>query len=865
LTSAALVALLGFSGQALALALGAATVKSYLGEPLRAEIEVPDITSQEASTFHVSMASPKAFQAAGVTYSSDLAGTQISLRRRANGQAYLRVEGVRPINEPFLGIVIQADWGAGQVVRDYTMLIDPPNHGPTNVVATSPQVPQAKQPTVATQVKPKTPQEEQGATPQRGRTPPAAAPAAAPASAPSAGEQITVKRGDTASGIVRDRLPEGVSLDQMLIALQRGNPNAFIRGNVNLIKAGAVLNLPTAEQASTVTEKQARQAVRLQTSDFLAYRRGVAAHATQTAAAPSPGRTSAGSVQPQVQNAAQPKSPDRLHVGGGSAASSTETRLAQGRRADEQKRDAGERAQNIDDLNKILQGASSPAPAKQPPAAKQPGGVNVPIGAPPVQTTPAPAAPAPTPPAQAKPAQTTPAPTTTTAQATPAQVTPPPTASQPPSAAAPAQPPAPQASDAASAASQAQAAPAQPPKAPAKPPVKAPPPPPEPSIVDTLSDNWMPLLGGAAVLLLGGGYLFYRSRKNKAAPADESLFTESQAQPDSFFSVSGGQQVDTSSSHTSAAASRAGASSMVYSPSQLDAAGDVDPVAEADVYLAYGRDMQAEEILKEALRTHPGRAAVYRKLAEIYNKRRDIKALETLATEARNVTGGTGADWEFIAKLGHGLDPDNALYSASSKPQAQQAAVPVPTLRHAFGADTQPYSELPAPPPPPSVGSDSAMDLDLDLDADSASVPLAPASVQPPPATAPAPMPTAPAPIKPPTAPAPLDFDLSAPSLATPQPPAAPARAEAPKDSGHGNSMIDFDMSALSVNPDSRSGGNTRHPGAGDDPMGTKLALAQEFQAIGDTEGARTLLKEVIAQATGTVKAQAERFLSELD
>jgi len=77
--------------------------------------------------------------------------------------------------------------------------------------------------------------------------------------------------------------------------------------------------------------------------------------------------------------------------------------------------------------------------------------------------------------------------------------------------------------------------------------------------------------------------------------------------------------------------------------------------------------------------------------------------------------------------------------------------------------------------------------------------------------------------------------------------------------------MIDFDMSALSINPDSRSGGNARQSGTGDDQMGTKLALAQEFHAIGDTEGARTLLKEVIAQSTGAIKEQAERFLSELD
>lgn len=79
--------------------------------------------------------------------------------------------------------------------------------------------------------------------------------------------------------------------------------------------------------------------------------------------------------------------------------------------------------------------------------------------------------------------------------------------------------------------------------------------------------------------------------------------------------------------------------------------------------------------------------------------------------------------------------------------------------------------------------------------------------------------------------------------------------------------MIDFDMDALSVDPDSRSGGElrTEQPDdADEDPVGTKLALAQEFHAIGDTEGARALVKEVIAESSGSMRARAERFLAEL-
>ena len=140
-------------------------------------------------------------------------------------------------------------------------------------------------------------------------------------------------------------------------------------------------------------------------------------------------------------------------------------------------------------------------------------------------------------------------------------------------------------------------------------------------------DNPMVLPGAAALLALLGGFAFYRTRQKKKGSGVDSSFLESRLQPDSFFGSSGGQRIDTNEAAASG-------SSMVYSPSQLDAAGDVDPVAEADVYLAYGRDLQAEEILKEAMRSAPTRVAIHNKLLEIYAKRRDSKAFEVVATEA---------------------------------------------------------------------------------------------------------------------------------------------------------------------------------------------------------------------------------------
>jgi len=171
-------------------------------------------------------------------------------------------------------------------------------------------------------------------------------------------------------------------------------------------------------------------------------------------------------------------------------------------------------------------------------------------------------------------------------------------------------------------------------------------------------------VGGLAVLLLGyGAYRVAQQRRKKESL--DSSFMESRLQPDSFFGASGGQRVDTASSDLST-----GASSMAYSPSQLDAVGDIDPVAEADVYLAYGRDLQAEEILKEALRHHPERVPVHVKLGEIYAKRQDRKALEAVATEVFKLTQGEGPDWARIADLGRALEPANALYQPGGAPKA---------------------------------------------------------------------------------------------------------------------------------------------------------------------------------------------------
>jgi len=142
--AAAAIALLGLSGTgAYALSLGRLTVQSALGEPLRAEVEVPDITAEEASSLKAAVAQPEAFTAAGLEFSPALTSLQASLQRRADGRAYLRLTSDRAVNDPFVDLILEATWASGRIVRDYTLLLDPPSLKKTAPAPTLAQTPAA--------------------------------------------------------------------------------------------------------------------------------------------------------------------------------------------------------------------------------------------------------------------------------------------------------------------------------------------------------------------------------------------------------------------------------------------------------------------------------------------------------------------------------------------------------------------------------------------------------------------------------------------------------------------------------------------------------------------------------------------------
>ena len=847
--AAAAIALLGLSGTgAHALSLGRLTVQSALGEPLRAEIDIPEITAEEAASLKAGAALPDAFVAAGLDYSPAMSSLQATLQRRADGRAYLRLSSERTINDPFVDLILEATWSQGRIVRDYTLLFDPPTLRKAPVAPTLAQVPTA--PVVTTLPKATTPAatgtEPARATSSAKTAAPKAATPTPPPAAETSGESVTVKKGDTASKIANSIKPADVSLDQMLVAMLRSNPDAFVNDNLNRIRAGAVINVPKAELAQSVSPAEASKLVVAQSKDFNDFRRNLATNAPAAAVAAAD-RKASGKVEAKVEDK-KPTSPtpDKLTLSKGSVqGKADDAKIAKEREAKDAAARAAEISKNIKELSKI--GAAAPVPTSSAPAPAA-----------------APAAPAVAVAGLPAPAASAPAPAPVVAASAPVEAPAPTAAASAPVAAV---------------------------SAPAKPKVAVPVPvPEEPALLDELLADPLVPAGAAGLIALLGGFAAYRIRQRKKNSAQvDSAFLESRLQPDSFFGASGGQRVDTNQNGPSSA------SSMVYSASQLDAADDVDPVAEADVYLAYGRDLQAEEILKEAVRTNPGRLAIHTKLLEIFSKRRDTRSFESSATQAYKLTGATSPDWTRICEMGLAIDPTNPLYQPGGAP-ASAGGAPAASGNSSFGNSTVPQSAHAELGDAGASGVDLDLDLDFSLDDEPAASAISDVTGGTMAAAAdqtvkmaaqvqdnamdmdfdlPDIQPTAKA-VPEPVASMP-EISLSLDDLETPMPEdepqglkfeatgPVPVAPQAPASQTADTGLMEFDLGSLSLDLESPADGPTQAPDSmGEDPLETKLALAEEFISIGDEDGARALIEEVVSEASGDMRAKAQRALAKL-
>lgn len=317
------------AGHALALQLGRPQIQSKLGEPLKLEVQVSDLSAQEAQEFQASLANATVYQAAKIGRVAGLDNVRITMVRKGDDLYLLQFQGAEAISEPYVDLLLEFRWASGRAYRNLGFPLSNGQAPEPSAVASNdppsannlPPIPADKPAPVAVPPRPAP------------LPPPAKEPATKAAPKPKAdkpvaekpttnkpdpgvlskpGDTIEVVRGDTASKLMMTYSVGGdVSLDQMLVSLLRNNPNAFVDNNVNRLKAGALITLPTEEEVAAIDRKQAREDIRLQALDFDAYRSQLAGQVGKTKLADANERESKGGLKAQVDNKAQ-KSSDQL-------------------------------------------------------------------------------------------------------------------------------------------------------------------------------------------------------------------------------------------------------------------------------------------------------------------------------------------------------------------------------------------------------------------------------------------------------------------------------------------------------------------------------------------------------------------------
>jgi len=837
-------------GLASAAGLGRLTVLSALGHPLNAEIELVSVSKAELGSLSARIAPPEAYQKANLQYNSALPGAKVSIEKRPDGRMYLKITTLRPVNEPFIDLMVDLTWSAGRILREYTALLDPPGVGAMPLGEAAPAVSAAPEmrPAPTTPEAPAAPLAPAPQAAQVAPEPPASAPrsepiapAPAPTPAPMAGakEYGPIERGETLGKIARSVMPEGVTLEQMLVALYRANQDAFIRQNLNLVRAGKILRVPDREEVESVSRGEAVTVYRTHVIVWREYRQRLADAAGKSPESGAQGGVARGKIVAKVEEPGGegPKEvvriskgePPAAGAGKGKAAASPAERI----RALEEEVVAREKAlteanerieqleKTIKDMQKLMALRSEGMTAAQKEAQQA-----------------APPAPAPVPAPEVSPG------------------------------AKPAPPPAPEKPQPMAKVEQPKPKPKPKPKV-----VKPAPSPQQPGLVDQVMQavgDPMYLAAGGGVIVLGGLALWMARRRRSREALDMGMGRESPTLGPAAAAAAGvvASTDDTYPAATPGAAQAAAASD------------DVDPLAEAEVYIAYGRDGQAEEILKEALTRTPNRADVKLKLLEIYAARKDKRAFGELASDVQKQIGSSGDDWLKVAAMGYAFDPDNSLYMAGK------------------GAEVAPA------PSGPRTGQNIDFDLgigtgagltttDIELGSEAAAAVQAATQTVIDPGTATDPKLarwTAEAPAKP-------DFTLDVPSVEE------PAEAEVGRQAAVGESSrdpgtIDFQIELPPAGtpihelptvseatsprgtdfkldipggldletkpaPATTQGMPTTKDGHWYDVQ-TKFDLAKAYQEMGDKAGAKEILQEVISEGDAEQKSQAKALLDSL-
>jgi len=667
-----------------ALGIGDIRLHSALNQTLNAEIPLVTSANDDVSGMKVTLASPEAFARAGIERHYSLFKLRFTPQQSADGSYVIKVTSSESIREPFLNFMIEVYWPQGRLQREFTVLLDPPASYPENDLASN-ELPEAQtyqrsyerpiqRQAVAEPVRPRV---------RRPITVPSATEAPAAPAEPIAitGTQYgPINRNETLWSIAQQfNQDASISQQKMLTALYKANPQAFYKNNINALKAGETITIPDRETIIRLTgAPSGPQTLRSTANRPQSPKREETGLASNEPAGDSQGQLKllAPSASKTKEEAAasgtKGKTPEELALETTAEAVKHENEEIRKRLADfDQKLSAMQRLLTLkDEQIATLQAQKEPAKQASPSATTAPSQPSAPIptAIPPSQpTAPAITAPAPSAIEQAKPQQPPQA---------PEQPKLPPQEAASPAAPAPqaGTPPIPQA----------------PPQAPQPPPVSKPPvaqqakparppvttaPKEEEGFLSAVLEQPAYLIGGGTSLLMLTLITAVWIKRRRAAMIDETESILTMSDREKTLQLKRTPiPLDTSPSNLSEQSTTARSSFLSeFTPSDFDALGgemeEVDPISEADVYLAYGRYKQAEELIRSAIAQNPERDECKLKLLEIHYATENAQAFEKFAQELAPTHKETKPDfWEKVAEMGEELCPDSPLFGAGKAP-----------------------------------------------------------------------------------------------------------------------------------------------------------------------------------------------------
>jgi len=691
-------------GRVLPLGLGEIELKSALNQELDATVEVLSVAPEEVEQLIVKLASREAFDRAGIDRSFAL--QDIKFKTEVKGdKAFIHITTADPVREPFLSFLVEVDWPNGHLLREYTLLLDPPVYTegapvldeadqsftePADELAAEPAAEEALvdgavadeaaateelnvPETADTEIMPESQPalaEEQVAQADTAATAEVEAAPAVEAEAsyqpmPQYTEvsgQYRVKQNDTLWSLASQMRPDStVTVEQMMLALVHENPECFIKENIHGIKRGYILRMPNRDTILAVDRSTALAQVKEHTALWREYR--------QSLAAAAPASAMEAENMPADETAPADAGQGRLNIVGADREQAGEA-AGSGRAADAEKlrqelavvREVMESEKlqkenlitRLDELEQRVQHVLDMDDAELAKLQSDMAGTAKEV----VDA------------AAAKSAAGTTEEPAVFADEQPAK-----------------------------------------PAKPKKPKPVAPPQPPAPSFVDTLLENLtsLPVLGGLLLVVLGGGAaMVIRRRKAKA---NEQQWADLNAAPltaDDFAESVGpvvvksqAREPELDMAATAEMPMSAMEKTVVSKPDEAPAEEVRDDViAESDVYLAYGIYQQAEDLLRNALSQHPERDDYRMKLLETYFASKNAGAFAELAQEAQARKGNVKSYWDRVVVMGRELCPGNAMFTGGGEAIA--------------GLDADDL--LPHKPATTDLELDAEIDLSPDLD-----------------------------------------------------------------------------------------------------------------------------------------------------